>query len=52
MNLAHMYANGLGIPQDLTRAADYYRQAGELGFGAGAFALAQLYRDGRCVPQD
>jgi hypothetical protein len=43
---------GRGTPQDLAKAAKWYRQAAELGYADAQNDLAKLYDDGRGVPQD
>jgi hypothetical protein len=43
---------GRGAPQDLTKAAKWYRRAAELGYADAQNDLAKLYDDGRGVPQD
>ena len=43
---------GRGAPQDLVKAAKWYRRAAELGYADAQNDLAKLYDDGRGVPQD
>lgn len=43
---------GRGAPQDLAKAAKWYRRAAELGYADAQNDLAKLYDDGRGVPQD
>lgn len=43
---------GRGTPQDLAKAAQWYRRAAELGYADAQNDLAKLYDDGRGVPQD
>ncbi len=43
---------GRGVPQDLAKAATWYRQAAKLGYADAQNDLAKLYDDGRGVPQD
>ncbi|MDH3673566.1 MAG: sel1 repeat family protein [Gammaproteobacteria bacterium] len=43
---------GRGAPQDLAKAARWYRRAAELGYADAQNDLAKLYEDGRGVPQD
>jgi TPR repeat protein len=50
-NLAHMYEEGLGIPQDVAKAVQLYERVGELEFFA-AIALGRIYSKGRGVPVD
>jgi TPR repeat protein len=50
--VAHLYADGLGVPQDFAKAAEFYRRAADLGMAEAAYHLANHYRDGRGVPRD
>ena len=43
---------GRGAPQNLAKAAKWYRRAAELGYADAQNDLAKLYDDGRGVPQD
>jgi TPR repeat protein len=52
LTVAHIYADGMGVPQDFAKAAEFYRRAAELGVGQAAYYLGNLYRDGRGVPRD
>ena len=52
IELGDMYAAGVGVPQDLKQAAEWYRKAAEQGSPAGEVHLAELYRDGRGVARD
>jgi TPR repeat protein len=47
--LGDFCAQGRGGPQDLPRAAEWYRQAADAGDGEGAYRLAQCYEKGRGV---
>jgi hypothetical protein len=40
------YAAGIGVAQDYSQAADWYRKAAEQGSVTGQLHLAALYRDG------
>jgi len=47
-----MYANGLGVSQDLDKARKYLREAAERGSAMGQNGLGELYLEGKGVPQD
>lgn len=51
-NIALMYANGTGIPQDLTQATSWFRKAAEAGDATAQYNLALIYGRGNGVPQD
>ncbi len=51
-NLGVLVQNGLGVAQDLGRAADLFAQAADAGFAPGQFNLAEMYRNGAGVEQD
>lgn len=51
-NLGIMHAAGHGIPVDLARAAEYYRQGAERGNVLAAYQVAQCYKKGAGVAQD
>ncbi|HET9181730.1 MAG TPA: tetratricopeptide repeat protein [Candidatus Angelobacter sp.] len=52
--LADLYEQGVEIPQDLSRAADLYREIGsndhDFGVGDAQYNLCQLYTTGKGVP--
>lgn len=50
--LADLYAAGLGLPQNFSRALELYRRAAEQGNPAAANALGRAYAEGRAVEQD
>ena len=50
--LAFLYLKGLGVRQDDTRAAGWYRRAAQLGRPEAQFFLGTLYHLGRGVPQN
>ncbi len=50
--LGDKLAAGVDVPQDLAKAAEWYRKAAEQGSIAGEVHLAELYRDGRGVTRD
>ena len=50
--LALMYANGEGVPQDYGQAVAWYRKAAEQGHAAAQFNLGFAYSNGQGVPQD
>lgn len=51
-NLAVMYANGEGVPQNDTEAARWYRLAAEQGSVAAQLNLGFVYEAGQGVPRD
>ena len=51
--LGGTYRNGsVGVPRDLARAADLYRQAADLGCREALNEIANLYMDGKGVVMD
>ena len=50
--LGELYAAGLGVRQDWTRAAEWYRLGADRGDPHAAYGLAMLKLDGRGVPKD
>jgi TPR repeat protein len=50
--LGELYRQGLGVKQDLVRAADWYRIAAERGDANAAFAFAMMLLRGEGVPRD
>jgi TPR repeat protein len=50
--VAHLHADGIGVPQDYAKAAEFYRRAAELGMAEAAYHLGNQYRDGRGVRRD
>lgn len=51
-NLGVRYLRGAGVPQDPSRAVEYYRMAAEKGLAMAQSNLAHLYWRGKHVPQD
>ena len=51
VNLAHMYAEGLGVPQDIAKAIELYDLVGRVEFLA-AIALGRIYSKGLGVGID
>ncbi len=47
----NQYAHGDGVPQDDTKAFDYYLAAARGGSVKAQYALGYLYRTGRGVPR-
>ncbi len=47
-----MYEVGLGVPQDVTEAARWYRLAADQGLATAQVSLGGAYEVGRGVPQD
>src|SRR6516162_9169621 len=50
--LGELYANGLGVPLDYQRAAEWYRLAAARGDSNAMFALAMFALNGRAGPRD
>jgi hypothetical protein len=50
--LGFMYFKGQGIPQDLVRAAAFYRSAAEQGNAEAAYNLGIMYHQGQGVQQN
>lgn len=51
-NLAGLYEDGLGVPQDHARAIDLYRQGANAGSALAAYRLGLFYANGAIVPID
>ena len=51
-NLAFMYAEGLGTPQDFAQAMAWYRKAADQGEASAMYNLGSMYSTGRGVVQD
>ena len=52
MNLAIMYMDGQGVPQDFKEAAKWFAKAAEQGNAEAQHNLGQLYQDGKGVAQN
>ncbi|WP_293866905.1 tetratricopeptide repeat protein [uncultured Alsobacter sp.] len=50
--IGELYANGFGVRQDWSKAADWYRLASQRGDPQASYALAMQMLDGRGVPKD
>ena len=50
--LGELYANGLGVPQDDKKAAEWYHLAAARGDPSAMFALAIFSLEGRAGPRD
>jgi uncharacterized protein len=50
--LGELYANGLGVPRDDKKAADWYKLAADRGDREAMFALAMFALNGRAGPRD
>jgi uncharacterized protein len=50
--LGELYANGLGVPQDDKKAAEWYKLAAARGDANAMFALAMFRMQGRAGPRD
>ncbi len=51
-NLAGMYGDGQGVPQDDAEAVKWYRLAAEQGYATAQYNLGTMYYEGKGVPQD
>ncbi len=51
-NVAFIYGNGLGVPQDYAKAVKWYRLAAEQGYANAQFNLGVMYDKGLSVPPD
>ena len=51
-SLGVMYANGKGVPQDLTQAVNWFRKAADQGNADAQANLGAMYDKGQGVPQD
>jgi uncharacterized protein len=51
-NLAWMYDQGQGVPQDFKEAMEWYRSAAEQGFHEAQYNLGVMYSEGRGTPPD
>jgi uncharacterized protein len=50
--IAAMYYTGQGTPQDLEKAAEWFRKAASVGSPEAQYCLGKLYYHGQGVPQD
>ncbi|HET7536962.1 MAG TPA: hypothetical protein VFJ90_10940, partial [Candidatus Didemnitutus sp.] len=50
--VGNAYANGQGVPQDLTEALKWYRRSAEKNYAPAQFNLGLAYELGRGVPAD
>lgn len=51
-NIAAMYDDGLGLPQNFTLALKWYRRAAEAGLVDAQYMLGRFYGSGRGMPQN
>jgi TPR repeat protein len=51
-NLASLYVQGKGVPQDYRKAVELYQKAADQGDTTAQNDLASLYEQGKGVPQD
>ena len=51
-SLGMMYANGKGVPQDLTQAANWFRKAADQGNADAQANLGAMYAKGKGVSQE
>lgn len=49
--IAELYAKGLGVPQNQTRASSWYALASKNGDPIATFELGMMYQEGRGVPK-
>ncbi|TQE98499.1 MAG: sel1 repeat family protein [Spiribacter salinus] len=52
LGLGYMYSNGMGVEEDNNRAAEYYRDAAELGSKVARRNLGLFYKNGEGVERD
>ena len=52
LGLGLLYAQGHGVPQDYTQAAEWYRRAAKQGNALAQLGLGYLYAQGHGVPQN
>lgn len=50
--MGYLYATGLGVPQNYTQAAIWYRRAADQGHSGAQYELGLLYDKGQGVPQN
>lgn len=50
--IAEIYAKGLGVAENIGRAAGWYALASQSGSAVATFELAMLYQSGQGVPKD
>ena len=51
-NLALMYDNGEGVPENDAEAVKWYRKAADQGHSGAQYNLGLMYADGRGVPEN
>lgn len=51
-NLAVMYDDGMGVPEDNAKAAKWYREAANNGFPQAQLLLGVMYVEGEGIPED
>ncbi|MDP6814736.1 MAG: hypothetical protein QF582_16085 [Alphaproteobacteria bacterium] len=51
-NIGHLHRMGLGVPQDFTEAANWYRRAADSGLARAQANLATMYLRGQGVAED
>ena len=52
LNIGVLHEKGLGVPQDVVKAMQWFERAAEGGESAALHNIGIIYRDGRGVPQD
>lgn len=50
--LASLYESGNGVPQDMSKAIEFYRIAAEMGYGKAQSYLGDIYYEGRGIGKD
>jgi TPR repeat protein len=51
-NLGALYGSGSGVPQDYTKAREWYEKAAAKGDAIAMYNLGEFFENGRGVPQD
>ncbi|KAG2379474.1 hypothetical protein C9374_006591 [Naegleria lovaniensis] len=51
-NLGHMYEHGIGVPQNYSKALEWYQKSANQGDAKAQYNLGCMYRNGRGVVQD
>jgi TPR repeat protein len=51
-DLGFVYDNGIGVPQDDTKAFEWYNRAADQGVSFAQLNIAVMYENGRGVPKD
>ncbi len=51
-DVGKMYADGFGVPEDMTKATVWYQKAAEQGYARAQSNIARMYLRGKGVPED